>query len=305
MNLTTLANAKLWLPSMSGTTTSDTLITSLIQRCSAQILAYLNRPDIVQTSFTDNFNGVPPSGILTLRNWPVLSVSAVKVNTNTVPASSGQGMPGYTLQSWDGSLPGIPQQIGIMGYGVYYQGGGYSPANTGYDSGGQLVASFPSGGGRGFQNVSVAYTAGYVVSSEAQTIPATPGPYTITPNQPYGIWAADNGVKYANGTALTAITSGTPTIGQYLPPMPFAANPTTVYTFAAADQGAGVLLSYSFIPYALEQGCIEWVGERFKYSQRIGFKTQSISGQESVSYSLGMPDAIKMMIDPYAKSFPL
>ena len=113
------------------------------------------------------------------------------------------------------------------------------------------------------------------MQGEAQTIPSTSA-YTVTPNQPYGIWAADNGVTYAStGVALTAIASGTPSVGQYLPPQPWAASPTYVYTFAAADANANVLISYSYIPFSLEQGCIEWVGERFRYSARIGMKTPS------------------------------
>ena len=33
--------------------------------------------------------------------------------------------------------------------------------------------------------------------------------------------------------------------------------------------------------------------------------TQTINGQETTAYTLGMPDAIKMMIEPYVKQFPL
>src|SRR5665213_1715996 len=302
MNLTTLAEVKLWLPQISNTS-SDAILNSLIQRCSSQILAYLNRPDISQKTFIDNFNGIPPSGELMIKNWPVLSVSAVSVNTYSVQKSSGQGQPGWTLETWDGSLPGQPQLIGIRGYNASYQSGGYGSGSVGYDSAGLLTSTRGSVYGSGFQNVSVTYTAGYVVQAEAQTIPATP--YQVTPLQPYGIWAADGGVTYTNGTALTAIASGTPTVGQYLPPQPWATSPTSVYTFAAADTAQGVLLTYSFIPFALDQGCVEWVGERFKYRHRIGLKSQSLSGQESIAYQLGMPDAVKMMIDPYAKSFPL
>lgn len=298
MNLTTLANVSAWLPQIAGTTASNPLLNQLIQRCSSHILAYLQRPDILQTSFTDYFNDLPPSGRLMLRNWPVVSVSAVQIGSMAIPAQASQGQPGYVLEKWNGSLPGVPQRVGIIGYRNSYQ-------NVGYDSGGQLVAYRGSNTNAGFQSISVAYTGGYAVAGETQTIPAV-STYTITPNQPYGIWSGDNGVMYSStGIALTAISSGIPTIGQYLPPQPWAASPTTVYTFAAADEGKGVTLNYSFIPYALEQACIEWIGERFKYRDRIGFKTQNMSGMESVSYNLVMPDAIKMMLEPYCKKIPL
>ena len=299
MNLTTLANTKLWLPNITGTS-SDAILNSLIQRCSSQILADINRPDLWLQTFTDSFNGIPPSGRQMLRNWPVLSVSEVSINGKTIPQSQGQGQPGWTLEEWDGSLPGEPQRVGIVGYNYASP----VPVNVGYAQNGQLVSSFGSYGGCGFQNVSITYESGYIVEAEPCVVPTTP--YQVTPLQPNGIWSADGGVTYENtGLPLTAIASGTPSVGQYLPPQPWAASPTTYYTFAAADAAQPLLLNYSFIPFALEQGCIEWVGERFRYRDRIGLKSQSLSGQESISYQLGIPLAIKAMIDPYRKDFPI
>lgn len=76
---------------------------------------------------------------------------------------------------------------------------------------------------------------------EAHPIPAST-PYTITVTPPgTGTFYADLGVYYANnvGQSFTRIPTGTPTAGQY-----------TVsageYTFAAADTGIGVLISYAY-----------------------------------------------------------
>ena len=43
-----------------------------------------------------------------------------------------------------------------------------------------------------------------------------------------------------------------------------------VYAFAAADAGAAVLISYGFIPAAINNACIEWVAERYRYRTRVG-----------------------------------
>lgn len=76
----------------------------------------------------------------------------------------------------------------------------------------------------------------------AATVPAVPGPYTVTPTPPSGTWMLDMGVIYDGGVnagrALT-YTAGTPSAGQY----GVAAG---VYTFAAADAGAAVSISYLY-----------------------------------------------------------
>ena len=75
--------------------------------------------------------------------------------------------------------------------------------------------------------------------NEAQTVPGTP--FRVQADQA-GTFEQDLGVFYASsGVALTRITSGSPTVGQY------SVNESTgVYTFAAADQGAAVLLNYLY-----------------------------------------------------------
>ena len=70
---------------------------------------------------------------------------------------------------------------------------------------------------------------------------------------------------------LTAVT-GTPAAGQY--------NVSGgVYTFAAADAGANVLISYGFIPAAINNACIEWVAERYRYRTRVGQSRRPSAGR--------------------------
>jgi len=80
---------------------------------------------------------------------------------------------------------------------------------------------------------------------EAGTIPAsTPWTVTATNSATFG---EDLGVKYAaTGVSLTKVASG-PTTGQYS----VAAG---VYTFAAADTGLGVRMSYSYDPASQTTG---------------------------------------------------
>lgn len=77
----------------------------------------------------------------------------------------------------------------------------------------------------------------YQYDTTGATIPSTP--YTITPTVPgSGTWAGDMGVKDANGNSMKRVASA-PAAGQYS----LAAG---VYTFAAADTGKTVYISYQY-----------------------------------------------------------
>jgi len=74
---------------------------------------------------------------------------------------------------------------------------------------------------------------------EAALIPATPGPYTVSVSKA-AHFVQDGGVRYAStGQPLIVLTSGTPAEGQYTVS-------SGVYTFAAADQGVAVVITYSY-----------------------------------------------------------
>jgi hypothetical protein len=82
-------------------------------------------------------------------------------------------------------------------------------------------------------------SAGQILEAdkEAGTIPAPSGPYTVTVANS-GTWTTDLGVMKADGTVMTRVASG-PSAGQY-------SVASGVYTFAAADTGANVLISYLY-----------------------------------------------------------
>jgi hypothetical protein len=291
-NLTCLANLKTWLNVT--TDTDDNLMSGMITAFSDVIMSYLERPNFALTQYTEYRSGVGNQKIM-LRNWPAVSVSSVQVSPASygyggnmfgtsgvlspplvIPAQQSWGQPGYFLEPWDGTAAGRPQNLVLSGY------------------------TYP----RGNANIQIVYKAGYAISGEAQTIPSTPGPYTVTPNCPTGPFLADNGPTYANGTAFTLVTALT-AAGQYT----LAVSATTgiaTYTFDAADQGVPILLNYSFVPASIERACIQWTGEQYSYRGRIGQKTKSLGGEETASYDTkDMPDFIAQILKPYAKWFPI
>lgn len=84
------------------------------------------------------------------------------------------------------------------------------------------------------------------VNNESGTIPTPSGPYTITVTHS-GTFVSDEGVYFAaSGLPLVKVASG-PTTGQY-------SVSAGVYTFAAADDGLGVFISYQ---YTLASGASE------------------------------------------------
>ena len=96
---------------------------------------------------------------------------------------------------------------------------------------------------------------------QAATVPASPGPYTITVANA-ATFSVDVGVAYASGAPLVAVASA-PAHGQYS----VAAG---VYTFNAADAGASVTITYgqTKIPDDVVDAALRLVTMRFKQKGR-------------------------------------
>lgn len=173
----------------------------------------------------------------------------------------------FKLEAWNGLPPGGPQLVAI-------EGGEFTPGNL---------------------NVAFSYTTGFYITGQSATVPAS-GPSTISVQAANGNWGRDDGVTLTNGTPLTLVT-GTPGAMQYT-----AAN--GIYTFNAAQAGAGVLISYSYIPSDIEQACIEIAAERYRYLKRIGQTNVSAAGQITTGYSLkALQDYVRETLDNYKRSF--
>lgn len=243
------------------TTTDDALLTRLISSSSRFILSYLQRKTFLLNSYAEILDGFDSRQVFP-KVFPVLSLQSIEIGNQSITVVNDLTSCGAILEAWDGIPPGLPQAITLRGHKFW----------------------------RGYGNVSISYQAGYAVQNEPYTI-ASPESYTVQAR--YGNWAADNGVTFgATAIALTLVT-GIPATGQY-------SVSNGVYTFAAADAGKGVLINYSYIPSDIEEACIELVGERYRYKNRIGEVSKSLGGQETVSFSQkNMSDYVMTLLQPY------
>ena len=266
-DLTNVANVKAWLGLPSTPTLSDTMLASLVTAASRAIYAALSRTSLLPQAYTDSVDF--ETDRVYLSHWPVSQVSSVILDGLLVPpAAPASQTPaiGYLLQPGEKAPPGRPQAVDIFGRRV----------------------------DRRRQNLVIAYQAGYAVQAETWTAPSL-APYTLSAGAPFGPWASDLGVVYASsGLSLKAVKTA-PTAGQYVVS-------SGVYQFSAADAGAGLALSYGYVPQDLAQAATELAAERFRAADRIGLKSKSLGGQETIAYDLsGMSDAVRMLIAPYRR----
>lgn len=144
---------------------------------------------------------------------------------------------------------------------------------------------------RGNLNVVVSWNAGWLASETDVVVANTPlTPYTG------GRAVTDQGVVYAaSGAALTPAT-GNLTVGQY------AFNATAgTYSFAAADAGNSVAMSYYYVPAPVEQACNEMVGLDLEQRKHLGTNSQSMEGQSTSYTDRGLTPSVIEMLGPYRK----
>jgi len=266
-DLIALSDLKSWLDIAS--TDDDDLLESLITQISRAILTYLDRPMILPCAYTEVRSGGGEQSLV-LRNWPALSVSSCTINGITIPpapalVAGAPAEPGFVLEAADPQPPGRMQILSLRGHRFF----------------------------RGVQNVTISYRAGYEIAGEAATVPSV-APYTIAAAAPYGPWASDGGLTYGNGNPLQAVV-GTPALGQYM----VAAG---LYTFAAADAGASVVLTYGYSPADIAICCMDWVADRYAYRARIGQSSKSLGGQETTSFIVrDIPAFVMTALQPYRR----
>jgi hypothetical protein len=269
-DLVQLAAVKSWCGVT--TTNDDALLAALITQISRGIYNYLNRSFVLPTNVVENYDGNGRQQLL-LRNWPVGAIASLTIDGQPIPpapplVANSPPQPGFVLEASDDQPPGAMQQLFLRG-DYRFQ--------------------------KGRQNVLVAYRAGYEVVGETQVVP-TSAPYQLTALAPFGQWAQDTGVAYADGATLTPVASPG-AAGQY------AVNAATgTYSFAAADAGQPVTLSYGYIPADLEQCALEWVADRYRYKDRIGIASKSLGGQETTAYqNKSVPDFVAMALTNFRR----
>jgi hypothetical protein len=263
-DLTNLAALKAWLGLPPAPSPSDATLAALVTAASRSIYAALSRPSLLPLSYAETID--LETDRVTLRHWPVLKVTSVTWRGFTVPPDDNANLEasiGYALQPGDGFPPGRPQALDLFGR--------------------QYLS--------GRQSLSVSYSAGYAVQNEAQTVPATAS-LQLSAFSPYGPWGSDLGVNYsATGAPLTAV-SASPGAGQY-------SVSTGVYSFTASDAGQSVSISYGYVPQDIAQAAIELAAERFRAADRIGLRSKSIGGQETIAYDTSAMSApIQAMLRP-------
>lgn len=124
-DLTTLANAKAWFSPPLATTADDALLTRLITAASQYIQSWLGR-QIASQNYTETRDGAGGRKLV-LANAPVTVVATLSIDGIAIPAASGPSVAGYVFSATT----------------IYLQSYLFTP---------------------GYQNVAVAYTAGYAVT---------------------------------------------------------------------------------------------------------------------------------------------
>lgn len=117
-DLTTLADVKAWMGIT--VTDQDAVLTRLISAASNYIQSWLNR-DLLAADYTERFNGTGTASLM-LPNYPVLSVTSVKINGLTIPAGSDSA-DGYFFDSDGLYLRGYRFERGVSNVLVSYRGG--------------------------------------------------------------------------------------------------------------------------------------------------------------------------------------
>lgn len=266
-DLTTLAAVKAWLGLPAAAGPSDVTLSSLITAASRTIYAALGRPGLLPQSYTETLD--LNSRRVYLRQWPAIQVSSVLWRGVAIPPDANPDLDasmGYALQPADPAPPGRPQAIDV--FGPFYR--------------------------PGRQCLVVSYRAGYAVQGETQTVPSG-APFQVTALAPYGAWVSDLGVAYcATGAALSPVSLA-PGAGQYTVT-------NGVYGFSVSDAGAAVTIGYGYVPQDVAQAATELAAERFRSAERIGLKSKSVGGLETISYDTSAISApVLAMLQPYKR----
>ncbi len=267
-DLTNLAALKAWLGLPPAPGPNDATLAALVTAASRSIYAWLSRPSLLPRSFEETID--LETNRVTLRQWPVLQVASVISRGIVVPPDENADLEasvGYALQPGDGIPPGRPQALDLFGHH-------YRP---------------------GRQSLVVSYSAGYAVQNETQAVPAS-AQLQLSAFSPYGPWGSDLGVIYSATNAPLTAVSASPNAGQY-------SVSAGTYAFSAADAGQSVSISYGYVPQDIAQAALELAAERFRAAERIGLRSKSIGGQETIAYDTSAMSApIQAMLQPYKRT---
>jgi hypothetical protein len=277
--LCNIGDLRAWLTLDVGT--DDVLLARLRDAVSADFLRIIDRPaDFVAADYTDVVTG-DDTAVLVLDHWPVNAITSITdSNGNAITASANGILAGWHLRSETD-----PERLCSVEL---------IPASTGDTV--NTPSTFSSA-----LKYSIVYNAGYVAQAivdELANIPAAPGPYTISPINVID-FLSDTSVKFSvSGTALVKVAAN-PATGQY------SVSDEGVYTFAAADTGLAVKISYKLIagPKDIRQAVVDWAAYRYRSRMFIGQNSKHLQTGETVTYQqMEMPMSTAAVLERYSRN---
>lgn len=284
IDLTTIDGVKAYLSGGGSQVSSadDDLIQDAITAFSQWALSFTGRDSLSGVAlYTEIYDGNGSYRIFT-RNSPILAVSSIQVNGVTVQPSSAYNTPGYYIE--------------LEKRSIAIRSGGNASFTVNSFSGGSLPYAFL----KGFGNIQIVYSAGYVASAinEQQTIAAQTIPLANTG------WYADNGVSfYPSLVPLTKVTSN-PAAGQYA-----VSNGT--YVFNVTDNAKAVVVTYQYssgAPADLEYAARQTVGINYKRKDYRDHASKSMStggGSATTSYrDWKFPPEVGSVLQNYRRLTP-
>lgn len=200
----------------------------------------------------------------------------------------------------------MPQNPIISVSSLSVDGRAYSPSAdaiaTGYQSDEKFLYLFGGTFCRGLRNVLVSLITGYTTNQTGfipSVTPFTAVPVTGSglgpdgmPAQTAGPAVVDQGVTY-NGAAFTAKAVGSNlSTGQYT----FGDG---TYTFAAADAGKSVVMSYDFVPGSVEEALLQIIGTWMKRRSTLGVASEALATQTVTYMDKDFPASAKALLGPY------
>lgn len=279
-DLTDLETVKSFLVPVNGTVASDAVLSGLISGASRLILSYLSRT-LTAASYTELRNGNRRSSIRVL-HWPIISVSAVKIDGQPIPSAQGQS-PVAAGFVYDDKYVYLRKGVPEGGGGGYLLGGSFG----GWEA--PFLSSQPNAG---IKNVEIDYTAGYI----------TPGQLAIQslpPWQPTTNYAVGSQILQPTGYYYTARNSGTSSSSE--PAFPQAVG-------ALVQDGSVVwVCSGQFIPpppeapllpELFQQAANELISYHFIQRTRIGDKAMGEGPQRIQFDTSDIPPYIRALLDP-------
>lgn len=279
--LTTLPALKSWLRIAPDNVSDDVNLTALVNAVNADFLQCINRRSLVANPYTEIRDGNGKDRMV-MRNLPILAVSLVQIGA-------------YVLLPYNPFAASQTLYTGfILNSSAFVSVGGY--VNDDF-----TVSLVGYSFWKGRQNVKIQYVGGTVANGAAtQAIPATPFQITVTGPAPLKApFIGDAGVTFANGTALTQLTTpGTPAQGQY------TVSALGVYTFAAADTTQSVTINFTYqaAPLDVVQACTEWAAYRYQAKDRAGKKSVVTESKLATTFETdAMPKTVREVMDNYVR----